>query len=157
MGGWDPTVTNELAEDNEVILFDNAGVGASGGTCPSTIAAMARNCATLCAALSLTQVDIVGYSLGGMIAQQLAQDDPQLMRRLILLGTGPRSGEGMTFTDISPEEQVADPIAFLLAALFAPSEASQNAGRAHVARIASRTQDRDLPVSAFDHNRTSSG
>lgn len=148
MDAWDPIVTDGLAENNEVILFDNAAVGASGGTCRSTVAEMTKDCAAFCSALGLTNLDIVGHSLGGMIAQQLAQDYPQLVRVLILLGTGPRGGVGMTFTDIRPEEQEADPIAFLLAAFFAPSESSQSAGRAHVARLALRTQDRDLPVSA---------
>jgi pimeloyl-ACP methyl ester carboxylesterase len=148
MDAWDPNVTNGLAENNEIILFDNAGVGASGGTCRSTVAEMAKVCAAFCGALGLTNLDIVGHSLGGMIAQQLAQDYPELVRGLILLGTGPRGGEGMSFTNIRPEEQKADPIAFLLAAFFAPTESSQSAGRAHVARLALRTQDRDLPVSA---------
>ncbi len=148
MDAWDPTVTNGLAENNEIILFDNAGVGASGGTCRSTVAEMAKDCAAFCSALGLTNLHIVGHSLGGMIAQQLAQDYPQLVRGLILLGTGPRGGEGMSFTNIRPEEQEADPIAFLLAAFFAPTESSQSAGRAHVARLALRMQDRDLPVSA---------
>jgi len=148
MDGWDPIVTNGLAEDNEIVLFDNAGVGASGGKCPSTVAGMASNCAAFCRVLGLSRVDVVGFSLGGMIAQQLTHDNPQLVRSLILLGTGPRGGEGMEFTDLAPEEQVADPIAFLLAALFAPSESSQKAGRAHVGRLALRTENRDLDVSA---------
>jgi pimeloyl-ACP methyl ester carboxylesterase len=148
MDAWDPTVTNGLAENNEIILFDNAGVGASGGTCRSTVAEMAKDCAAFCSALGLTHLHILGHSLGGMIAQQLAQDYPELVRGLILLGTGPRGGEGMSFTNIRPEEQEADPIAFLLAAFFAPTESSQCAGRAHVARLALRTQDRDFPASA---------
>jgi pimeloyl-ACP methyl ester carboxylesterase len=82
----------------------------------------------------------VGFSLGGMIAQQLALDHPHLVQRLILLGTGPRGGEGMTFTELSPEEQ-ADPVAFL------SSEASQAAGREYLKRLESRKKDRDRPVS----------
>lgn len=148
MDSWEPIVINALAESNEVILFDNAGVGGSKGLCPTTVAEMARNCTAFCHALGLSRIDVIGHSLGGMIAQQMAQDQPQLIRSLILLGTGPRGGEGMAFTDLSPEEQKADPIAFLLAAFFAPSESSQAAGRAHVARLASRTEDRDLAVSS---------
>ena len=128
MDAWDPAVTNGLAADNEVILFDNAGVGASGGHTPYTVKEMADHCVTFCGALGLKVIHVVGFSLGGMIAQQLALDHPRLVQRLILLGTGPRGGEGMTFTELSPEEQ-ADPVAFLLGAFFSPSEASQAAGR----------------------------
>jgi pimeloyl-ACP methyl ester carboxylesterase len=146
MDGWDPEVTNSLAADHEAILFDNAGVGASGGKTPHVVAEMANHCVAFCRALGLKQIHVVGFSLGGMIAQQLALEHPQLVGRLILLGTGPRGGEGMTFTELSPEEQ-ADPVAFLLAAFFSPSEASQSAGREYVKRLESRKTDRDLPVS----------
>ncbi len=146
MDGWDPAVTNSLARDHEVILFDNAGVGASGGETPSTVAEMTRDCVSFCRALSLKATHVVGFSLGAMIAQQLTLEHPHLIQRLILLGTGPRGGEGMTFTELSSEEQ-ADPVAFLLAAFFSPSEASQAAGRDYMKRIEARKQDRDLPVS----------
>ena len=146
MDGWDPEVTNSLAADHELILFDNAGVGASGGKTPDTVAEMTKHCAAFCRALGLKQIHVVGFSLGGMIAQQLAVEHPQLVGRLILLGTGPRGGEDMTFTELSAEEQ-ADPVAFLLGAFFAPSEASQAAGREYIKRLESRKNDRDLPVS----------
>jgi pimeloyl-ACP methyl ester carboxylesterase len=146
MDGWDPAVTNCLAADHEVILFDNAGVGASGGETPYTVVEMTHHCTAFCRALGLKAIHVVGFSLGGMIAQQLALDHPHLVQRLILLGTGPRGGEGMTFTELSPEEQ-ADPVAFLLGAFFSPSEASQAAGREYMKRLGSRKEDRDLPVS----------
>jgi len=107
---------------------------------------MTQHCIVFCRAIGLNAIHIVGFSLGGMIAQQLALEQPNLVRRLILLGTGPSGGERMTFTELSPEEQ-ADPIAFLLGAFFSPSKASQAAGREYVKRIASRKKDRDLPVS----------
>jgi pimeloyl-ACP methyl ester carboxylesterase len=146
MDGWDPDVTNSLAADHEVILFDNAGVGASGGKTPNIVAKMTEPCVAFCRALGLKQIHVVGFSLGGMIAQQLALEHPQLVGRLILLGTGPRGGEDMTFTELSPEEQ-ADPVAFLLAAFFSPSEASQAAGHEYMKRLESRKNDLDLPVS----------
>src|SRR5271154_4984404 len=146
MDGWDPDVTNSLAADHEVILFDNAGVGASGGKTPHMVAEMTKPCVAFCRALGLKQIHVVGFSLGGMIAQQLALEYPQLVGRLILLGTGPRGGEGMTFTELSPEEQ-ADPIAFLLAAFFAPTETSQAAGKAYIERLDWREHDKDVPVS----------
>jgi pimeloyl-ACP methyl ester carboxylesterase len=146
MDGWDPRVTNNLAADHQVILFDNAGVGASGGETPYTVVEMTQHCVAFCRALGLDAIHIMGFSLGGMIAQQLAVEHPRLVQRLILLGTGPRGGEGMTFTELSAEEQ-ADPEAFLLGAFFSPSESSQSAGREYMKRLALRTNDRDLPVS----------
>jgi len=146
MDGWDPEITNGLAAEHEVILFDNAGVGASGGTTPSTVAEMAEHCVAFLGALGLRAIHIVGFSLGGMIAQQMSLEHPQLVQRLILLGTGPRGGEGMTFTELSPDEQ-ADPIKFLLFAFFSPSESSQAAGREYIERLKSRKNDRDHSVS----------
>jgi pimeloyl-ACP methyl ester carboxylesterase len=146
MDGWDPAVTNGLATDHEVILFDNAGVAASGGETTNTVMEMTPHCVAFCRALGLEAINIVGFSLGGMIAQQLALDHPDLVRRLILLGTAPRGGEGLTFTELSSEEQT-DPVAFLLGAFFSPSEASQEAGREYLKRRESRKEDRDLPVS----------
>jgi pimeloyl-ACP methyl ester carboxylesterase len=145
MDAWDPVVTNGLGDAHDLILFDNAGVGASGGQTPQTVVEMTRDCVAFCRALDLQSIVVVGFSLGGMIAQQLALESPELVRRLILLGTAPRGGEGLTLSELSSEEQ-ADPVAFLLGAFFSPSAASQAAGRAHVKRLRSRTKDRDLPV-----------
>ncbi len=99
-----------------------------------------------CSGLGLKQINAVGFSLGGMIAQQMALDHPNRVGRIVLLGTGPRGGEGMAFTELSAEER-ADPEQFLLAAFFSPSDASQAAGRAYLKRFAARTNDRDRPVS----------
>jgi pimeloyl-ACP methyl ester carboxylesterase len=73
---------------------------------------MTKDCVDFCRALDLKSFDVVGFSLGGTIAQQLAFEYPDLIRRMILLGTGPRGGEGMTFTELSPNE-LADPVALL--------------------------------------------
>jgi pimeloyl-ACP methyl ester carboxylesterase len=146
MDDWDPSVTNGFALDREVILFDNAGIGSSGGETPSTVLEMARHVLAFCRALGLKEIDAVGFSLGGMIVQQLAHNHPKILRRIILLGTGPRGGEGMTFTELSAEEK-ADPIRFLLGAFFAPTETSQTAGKAFLGRLEWRRDDRDLPVS----------
>jgi pimeloyl-ACP methyl ester carboxylesterase len=146
LDAWDPKVTDGFAVEHEVVLLDNAGVAGSTGETPSTVAAMTKTCVDFCRALGLKRLDVVGFSLGGMIAQQLALDHPDLVQHLILLGTAPRGGEGLTFAELSAEEQ-ADPVAFLLGALFAPSDASQAAGRQYIKRLESRTKDRDLPVS----------
>jgi pimeloyl-ACP methyl ester carboxylesterase len=94
MDAWDPAVTNSLAADHEVILFDNAGVGASGGEAPHTVTETTRHCVGFCRALGLKRINVVGFSLGGMIAQQLALDHPDLVQRLILLGTAKISSAG---------------------------------------------------------------
>jgi pimeloyl-ACP methyl ester carboxylesterase len=107
---------------------------------------MTRHALAFCDALGLKKVNVVGFSLGGMIAQQLALDHPERVNRIVLLGTGPRGGEGMTFTELSAEER-ADPDRFLLGAFFSPTKVSQAAGRAYLNRLAARTRDRDRPVS----------
>jgi pimeloyl-ACP methyl ester carboxylesterase len=95
LDNYDPAITDHLATDREVILTDNAGVGLSTGTAPQTVAGMARDAASLIDALGLTHVDLFGFSMGGFVAQQITVDRPELVRRLILVGTGPRGGEGM--------------------------------------------------------------
>jgi pimeloyl-ACP methyl ester carboxylesterase len=146
MDDWDPKVTNGFAAEHEVILFDNAGVGSSTGETPSTVAAMTKDCVDFCRALDLKSFNVLGFSLGGMIAQQLAFQYPDMIRRMILLGTGPRGGQGMTFTELSLDA-LADPVALLMSAFFITSEASQAAGRAYIKRLQLRVADPDAPVS----------
>jgi pimeloyl-ACP methyl ester carboxylesterase len=148
MDAWDPLLTNGLALEHDLILFNNAGVGASGGSTPATVAEMAKDCFAFCRSLSLKEISVLGFSLGGMIAQQMALEHPEFVKRLVLLGTGPRGGEGMTFTELSAEEQ-ADPVAFLLGAFFTASEASRDAGMQYLKRTESRKENRDLPVSRY--------
>src|SRR5262245_55700044 len=93
LDNWDPAVTDPLASGREVILFDNAGVGRSTGQVPSTIAAMSGHALAFLDGLGPTSCDVLGYSLGGMIAQQMALDRPSIVRRMILVGTAPRGGE----------------------------------------------------------------
>jgi pimeloyl-ACP methyl ester carboxylesterase len=135
-----------FATDHDVILFNNAGVASSGGETPGTVSEMTQHTVTFCDALGLKKIIAVGFSLGGMVAQQMALDHPDRVNRIVLLGTGPRGGEGMTFTELSSEER-ADPDRFLLTAFFSPSDGSQAAGRAYLNRLAARTDDRDVPVS----------
>jgi pimeloyl-ACP methyl ester carboxylesterase len=88
----------------------------------------------------------VGFSLGGMIAQQLGAEYPEMVRRIILLGTGPRGGEGMVFDDLSVDE-LDDEAGLLMKAFFTQSEPSKAAGRAYIERLKLRVADRDAPVS----------
>ena len=95
LDNYDPAITDALATGREVILTDNAGVGLSIGTAPETVAGMARDAATLIDALGLDHVDLFGFSMGGFVAQQIAVDRPELVRRIVLVGTAPRGGEGV--------------------------------------------------------------
>jgi pimeloyl-ACP methyl ester carboxylesterase len=146
MDDWDPKVTNGFAAEHDVILFDNPGIGRSPGETPSTVAALTKHCVAFCRAIGLTQFDVIGFSLGGMMAQQLGAEYPDLLRRIILLGTGPRGGEGMVFDDLSVDE-LDDTSALLMKAFFTQSEASQASGRSYIERLKSRNTDRDRPVS----------
>jgi pimeloyl-ACP methyl ester carboxylesterase len=146
MDHWDPRITNGLAAEHDVILVDYPGIGRSSGQTPSTVAALAKDCVAFCRAIDLTLFDVVGFSLGGMIAQQLGAEHLEMIRRIVLLGTAPRGGEGLVFDDLSIDE-LDDVSALLMGAFFTPSEASQAAGRAYVERLKSRVDDLDVPVS----------
>jgi pimeloyl-ACP methyl ester carboxylesterase len=151
LDNYDPAITNALAGGREVILTDNAGVGRSTGAAPDTVAGMARDAASLIEAVGLEQVDLFGFSMGGYVAQQIAVDRPDLVRRLILVGTGPRGGEGMAHLapDVAPLfGAFYDPRDLMwLPIFFSPSEASQAAGRRFLRRVRERAEDRDVPVS----------
>ena len=92
---WDPAVTDGLARDREVILFNNAGVSSSSGEVPTTFELMGANAIAFIRALGLSKVDVLGFSIGGMVAQEITLQAPDLVRKLILVGTGPRGGQGM--------------------------------------------------------------
>ena len=153
MDHWDPAVTDGFAEHRPIILFDNAGVAASTGETPGTIDAMADHAADFIGALGLANVDLVGFSIGGYIAQTLALRRPELIRRLILAGTGPRAGEpphdpkyGEYSASTDPETGEL-PIEALLYLFFRPSGTSQAAARAFWARRHMRERDVDPPTS----------
>jgi pimeloyl-ACP methyl ester carboxylesterase len=148
---YDPAITDALATGREVILTDNAGVGLSTGTAPETVAGMARDAAALIDALGLEHVDLFGFSMGGFVAQQVVVDRPELVRRVVLVGTAPRGGEGVgqLDPDVAPLFSTAyDPQDLMwLPIFFSPSGKSQAAGREFLERIRERTEDRDVPVS----------
>src|SRR6266852_5745276 len=133
MDHWDPAVIDGLARDREVILFDNAGVSSSSGEVPTTFEEMGANAIAFIKALGMKRVDVLGFSIGGMVAQEITLQAPDLVRKLILVGTGPRGGQGMeSLTQAAgrlfgaaydPPEHV------WLAVQFSPSEAGQAAGR----------------------------
>jgi pimeloyl-ACP methyl ester carboxylesterase len=92
---WDPEITNGLAAEHDVVIFDYPGVGRSSGETPSTVTELVKYTYAFCQALDLKRINAIGFSLGGMIVQELAAGHPELLNRIILLGTGPRGGEGM--------------------------------------------------------------
>jgi pimeloyl-ACP methyl ester carboxylesterase len=147
MDHWDPALIDGFAQDREVILFDNAGISASSGEVPTSIEEMAQHAAAFTDALGIKKLDALGFSMGGFIAQQFTIDRPDLVRKLVLVGTGPRSGEGMA--SLTPEAQEIfgakydPPDELWLRVFFTPSKQSQAAGRKYLERQRGRKESRD--------------
>jgi pimeloyl-ACP methyl ester carboxylesterase len=146
LDSWDPAVTDGLAQGREVLLFNNAGVASSSGEVPHTFAEMAKNAGAFIDALGLTQVDILGFSIGSMIAQNIAMQRPELVRKLVIVGSGPRNGDSMPLTPESQvifETQYVNPDDFWINGFFTQSPESLAAGQAFLKRRDARTVDRD--------------
>jgi len=154
MDHWDPAVTDGFAKNRPVILFDNAGVASSSGETPDTIDAMAEHAADFVGALGLSQIDLLGFSIGGYIAQTLTIRHPVLIRRLILAGTGPRAGEPpqdpkyAEYGGLTDPKTGQAPLEAFLYLFFRPSERSQSAGRMFWARRHARKEHVDVSTSA---------
>jgi pimeloyl-ACP methyl ester carboxylesterase len=140
---WDPAVVNALAADRPVIAFDNAGVGRSTGQTPDNVAAMARDAVTFIKELGLTEVDLLGFSLGGFVAQQIAAEHGRLIRKLILVSTAPKGGEEHLLAVLKDAFSQAETADIRLPLFFTKSAASQSAGLAFLKRVKARTEDRD--------------
>jgi pimeloyl-ACP methyl ester carboxylesterase len=150
LDNWDPAVTDSLASERDVILFDSAGVGRSTGKVPTTVAGMASHALDFLDALRLDSCDVLGFSLGGMVAQQMALDRPSVFRRMLLVGTAPRGGDDiMHLEKPSLARHLGDPTlkgyAVLQKIFFAPTPSSQAAGGAFLERLAQRQEDLDTP------------
>jgi pimeloyl-ACP methyl ester carboxylesterase len=151
LDNWDPAVTDPLAMDREVILFESAGLGRSSGAVPTTIAGMSMHALAFLDALRLKTSDVLGFSLGGMVAQQMALDRPSSFRRIILVGTAPRGGEDIMHLDKpSIAKHLGDPslkgYEVLQKIFFAPTTSSQSAGGEFIKRLMLRSEDRE-PIS----------
>ncbi len=151
LDNWDPRVVDGIAAKHRVITFDNRGVGATTGSTPKTIQEMAKDAVTFIQALGLDRVDILSFSMGAMIAQVIVQTDPQLVRRLILAGTGPAGGEGIkNVTRVSHLDTLRalftlqDPKQFLF---FTRTANGRRAGKEFLARLKERTEGRDKAIS----------
>jgi pimeloyl-ACP methyl ester carboxylesterase len=148
---WDPAVVDGIAAERRVILVDLRGVGASGGSTPDSVEAMAGDAIAFLDALGLSTVDLLGFSLGGMVAQVIVEARPDLVRRVILAGTAPAGDQGPAATGAILQAaldkagaQGKHPKHFLF---FSPTATSQAAADAFLARLEERTEDRDAPVS----------
>jgi len=151
LDNWDPRVIDGVAARRRVIAFDNRGIGASGGSTPTSVEAMARDAVAFIRALGLDQVDLFGFSLGGMVSQVIAQEEPQLVRKMVLAGTGPAGGEGIDkVTRITIREMVRgfltfkDPKYYLF---FTQTPNGRTAAREFLGRLKERKEDRDKRIS----------
>ena len=140
---WDPAVVNALAADRPVIAFDNAGVGRSTGQTPDNVAAMARDAVSFIDLLGLSEVDLLGFSLGGCVAQQMAAENSRLVRKLILVGTAPKGGEEHLLPVLQEAFSHTEAPDIRLPLFFTKSSASQAAGLAFLKRAKVRKEDRD--------------
>jgi pimeloyl-ACP methyl ester carboxylesterase len=150
LDNWDPRIIDPIAKDHHVIAFDNRGVGASTGHVPDSVEAMADDAYTFIRALGFDKVDVFSFSLGGMVAQALVVKHPELVRKLVLTGTGPKGGKdidkvaGTTYWDILRAALTrSDPKEFLF---FNRNAAGKTAARAFVNRLKERTADRDAKI-----------
>jgi pimeloyl-ACP methyl ester carboxylesterase len=150
LDNWDPRIIDPVAKNRHVIAFDNRGVGASTGQVPDSVEAMAEDAYTFIKALGYDTIDVFSFSLGGMVAQALVVKHPELVRKLVLTGTGPRGGKdidkvvGTTYWDIVRATVTrSDPKEFLF---FNRDAAGKAAARAFVNRLKERTADRDADV-----------
>ena len=148
---WDPRVVDGLAAKHRVILFDNRGVGGSGGATPKTVEEMARDAVAFMGALGFSKVDLLGFSLGGFVAQVIAQQQPDLVRKIILAGTGPAGGEGIAnvgavLQDAFGKAGAANrhPKHFLF---FTQTRDGQTAADEFLLHLKKRTKDLDAAVS----------
>lgn len=148
---WDPRIIDGIAAQRRVIAFDNRGVGASGGSVPPTIEEMGRDAIAFIRALGFSQVDLLGFSLGGGVAQMIALQAPDLVRRMVLAGTGPRGGGGIdeinriaVIAYLKAALTLSDPRNFLF---FPRTPEGKRAAKDYFSRLKERTKDRDKPIS----------
>ena len=146
LDNWDPALVDALAADRRVVSFDNVGVAATTGTTPNTIEAMAHGAIAFVEAMSFPRVDLLGFSIGSFVAQEIALIRPALVRRLVLASAAPRGGAGMHGWAPDVIEAVGEPEPNpdgYLGVFFTRSEASREAGVETLGRLTARRDDRD--------------
>jgi pimeloyl-ACP methyl ester carboxylesterase len=149
LDNWDPALVDRLAEDRELILLDNRGVGSSTGTVPDNVSDMARDVVRFIDVIGLREIDVLGFSLGGFVAQEMALVRPRLVRRLILAGTAPQGAPRIhRWSDdvyALAAQDALDPERFIKL-FFSGSEESRARAIDFLKRITARTVDRDAPT-----------
>ena len=150
MDNWDPRVVDGFAAKHRVVVFDNRGVGASSGSPASSMEQMAEDAITFIKAMGFEQVDLFGFSMGGMIAQEIVLMEPQLVRKMIITGTGPAGGVGIskvarvTYLDmVRGWLTFQDPKQFLF---FTRTPSGIRAGKEFLARLKERSENRDKKI-----------
>jgi pimeloyl-ACP methyl ester carboxylesterase len=149
LDNWDPALIDALASARRVVTFDNAGVGGSTGTTPSTITQMATDAIAFLDAMQFAQVDVLGFSIGSFVAQEIALIRPALVRRLVLASSAPQGAAGMHGWAAEVINAVGAPAPNpdgYLGVFFAASETSHQAGVQTFGRLTARTEDRDKPT-----------
>jgi pimeloyl-ACP methyl ester carboxylesterase len=155
LDNWDPRIIDGIASRHRVVVFDNRGVGASQGKTPTSVPEMARDAIAFIRAMGFDEVDVFGFSLGGMVAQELVLQQPELVRKLILTGTGPAGGTGIDkVTGLTYLDMARGAVTFRDAKrylFFTQTANGQQAARQFLERLKERTEDRDkaISVSAF--------
>ena len=148
---WDPRVVDGIAKRRRVIVFNNRGIGGSEGKTPVSVEAMARDAVAFIRSLGFSQVDLFGFSLGGFISQVIVLEEPKLVRKIILAGTGPAGGTGIDkVTSITIHDMIKGALTFKhpeYYLFFTESNKGRRSAREFLARLKERTKDRDKSVS----------
>ena len=148
---WDPRVVDGIASKRRVIVFDNKGIGASEGSTPKSVEAMARDAVAFIRALGFDRVDLFGFSLGGFVSQVIAQEEPQLVRKIILAGTGPAGGPGIDkVTSVTIKDMIKGALTFKhpeYYLFFTTTSNGRRSAREFLKRLKERTENRDKAVS----------
>jgi pimeloyl-ACP methyl ester carboxylesterase len=149
LDNWDPALIDALAADRRVVPFNNVGVASTSGTTPNTIEAMAHGAIAFIEAMGFEHVDLLGFSIGSFVAQEIALIRPDLLRRIVLASSAPQGASGMHGWAPDVIGAVGKPETTpegYISVFFAPTDTSREAGRQAAGRIFGRTANRDEPT-----------
>jgi len=150
LDNWEPLIMNGLATKREVITIDNTGIGNSGGETPDNVLDMSKDVIKIITALGITKCDLLGFSLGGFIAQTIADIKPDLLRKIIMVGTAPQGAKALySFPQLAAKALAMDPVERFLFIFATKSENSRSKVQAALGRLLTRQQDRDKEITAL--------